>query len=120
MTRSPRGGTGRKALAGSAKYFVPRLLGTFCAKYPDIDISLEVLNRDGVVQHLLDNQDDLSVMSMPPTDIDLEDQTFMPSPLVVIAANSHALAARRDLEPDDPFQQRFILRERGSGVRQEA
>jgi len=31
-------------------------------------------NRDGVVQRLRDNQDDLYIMSMPPTDIALEDQ----------------------------------------------
>lgn len=107
----------RVAVVSTAKYFVPRLLGTFCASYPEIDISLEVLNRDGVVQRLRDNQDDLYVMSMPPTDIDLEDQVFMPNPLVVIAASSHPLAARRKLELADLSQQRFILRERGSGTR---
>jgi len=107
----------RVAVVSTAKYFVPRLLGTFCARYPEIDISLEVLNRDGVVQRLRDNQDDLYIMSMPPTDIALEDQVFMPNPLVVIAANSHPLAGRRNLELDDLGKLRFILRERGSGTR---
>jgi DNA-binding transcriptional LysR family regulator len=107
----------RVAVVSTAKYFVPRLLGTFCARYPEIDISLEVLNRDGVVQRLRDNQDDLYIMSMPPTDIDLEDQVFMPNPLVVIAASAHPLAARRNLELDDLSRLRFILRERGSGTR---
>jgi DNA-binding transcriptional LysR family regulator len=107
----------RVAVVSTAKYFVPRLLGTFCARYPEIDISLEVLNRDGVVQRLRDNQDDLYVMSMPPMDIDLEDQVLMPNPLVVIAANSHPLAARRKLELSDLGKLRFILRERGSGTR---
>ena len=107
----------RVAVVSTAKYFVPRLLGTFCARHPEIDISLEVLNRDGVVQRLRDNQDDLYIMSMPPMDIDLEDQVFMPNPLVVIAANSHPLAARRKLVLDDLSQLRFILRERGSGTR---
>ncbi len=107
----------RVAVVSTAKYFVPRLLGTFCAKYPEIDISLEVLNRDGVVQRLRDNQDDLYIMSMPPTDIDLEDQVFMPNPLVVIAANSHPLATRQNIELGDLSKLRFILRERGSGTR---
>ncbi len=107
----------RVAVVSTAKYFVPRLLGTFCARYPEIDIALEVLNRDGVVQRLRDNQDDLYIMSMPPTDIDVEDQVFMPNPLVVIAANSHPLAGRRNLELDDLSKLRFILRERGSGTR---
>ncbi|MEO6564716.1 MAG: LysR family transcriptional regulator [Casimicrobiaceae bacterium] len=107
----------RVAVVSTAKYFVPRLLGSFCAKYPEIDISLEVLNRDGVVQRLRDNQDDLYIMSMPPTDIDLEDQVFMPNPLVVIASRLHPLAARRRLKLTDLSQSRFILRERGSGTR---
>jgi LysR family transcriptional regulator, low CO2-responsive transcriptional regulator len=107
----------RVAVVSTAKYFVPRLLGTFCARYPGIDISLEVLNRDGVVQRLRDNQDDLYIMSMPPADIELEDQVFLPNPLVVIAADSHPLAERTGLELADLGAQRFILRERGSGTR---
>jgi len=105
------------AVVSTAKYFVPRLLGTFCARYPDIDIALEVLNRDGVLARLRDNLDDLYIMSMPPTDIDIEDQVFMPNPLVVIAASSHPLAARRRLVLDDLSRCRFILREHGSGTR---
>lgn len=107
----------RVAVVSTAQYFVPRLLGTFCARYPEIDISLEVLNRDGVVQRLQDNLDDLYIMSTPPSDIDLDDQVFMPNPLVVVAANSHPLAQRRGLVLEDLSQQRFILRERGSGTR---
>ncbi|MEI6762270.1 MAG: LysR family transcriptional regulator [Betaproteobacteria bacterium] len=107
----------RVAVVSTAKYFVPRLLGSFCAKYPEIDISLEVLNRDGVVQRLRDNLDDLSIMSMPPADMDLDDQVFMPNPLVVIAASSHPLATQRNIPLDALSSLRFILRERGSGTR---
>ena len=107
----------RVAVVSTAKYFVPRLLGSFCAKYPEIDISLEVLNRDGVVQRLRDNQDDLSIMSMPPADMDLDDQVFMPNPLVVIAASSHPLTTQRSIPLDALSTLRFILRERGSGTR---
>jgi LysR family transcriptional regulator, low CO2-responsive transcriptional regulator len=107
----------RVAVVSTAQYFVPRLLGSFCAQFPEIDISLEVLNRDGVVQRLRDNQDDLYIMSMPPGDIELDDQVFMPNPLVVIAANTHPLATRRQLQLAELSEQRFILRERGSGTR---
>jgi DNA-binding transcriptional LysR family regulator len=116
-TKGLRRGKLRVAVVSTAKYFVPRLLGAFCAAHPDIDIALEVLNRDGVVQRLRDNLDDLYIMSKPPTDIDLEDQVFMPNPLVVIAANAHPLAARGNLELADLSDVRFILRERGSGTR---
>lgn len=107
----------RVAVVSTAKYFVPRLLGSFCTRYPEVDIALEVLNRDGVVQRLRHNQDDLYVMSMPPTDLDLDDRAFMPNPLVVIAAQDHPWVARRSIPLQDLAAQRFILRERGSGTR---
>jgi DNA-binding transcriptional LysR family regulator len=76
-----------------------------------------VLNRDGVVQRLRENLDDLYIMSMPPADIELADQVFMPNPLVVIAANDHLLAAGSQITLAALGTQRFILRERGSGTR---
>ena len=107
----------RVAVVSTAKYFVPRLLGSFCAAHPEIDISLEVLNRDGVVQRLRDNLDDLYIMSMPPTDMELEYQVFMPNPLLMIAPLSHPLARRKKISLQQLSTERFILRERGSGTR---
>lgn len=105
------------AVVSTAKYFVPRLLGHFCARHPDVEISLEVLNRDGVVHRLRDNLDDFYIMSRPPSELDLEDEVFMPNPLVLIASASHPLARRKDLSLQDLRGSRFILREQGSGTR---
>jgi DNA-binding transcriptional LysR family regulator len=107
----------RLSIVSTAKYFIPRLLGTFCAAHPDVDIALEVLNRDRVVQRLRDNLDDMYVMSMPPEDMALERQQLMANPLVLIAQQGHALAARRQLAPAELAGSRFILREKGSGTR---
>jgi LysR family transcriptional regulator, low CO2-responsive transcriptional regulator len=105
------------AVVSTAKYFIPRLLGTFCQKHPQIDISLEVLNRDGVVARLRENLDDFCIMSMPPTDIEIEDDTFLPNPLVLIASAGHPLARAARVELDALKSERFILRETGSGTR---
>ncbi|MGE5713249.1 MAG: LysR family transcriptional regulator [Betaproteobacteria bacterium] len=105
------------AVVSTAKYFIPRLLGDFCERYPDIEIALEVLNRDGVVSRLRENRDDLYIMSMPPADLALEDHVFMPNPLVVVAAASHRLTGKRQIRLSDLRSERFILRERGSGTR---
>lgn len=107
----------RVAVVSTAKYFVPRLLGGFCEQHPGIDISLEVLNRDGVVQRLRENRDDLYVMSMPPQDVDLDDQIFLANPLVMIAPADHPLASRQRLPLKALVGERLILRERGSGTR---
>ena len=107
----------RVAVVSTAKYFIPKLLGSFCSKYPDVDISLEILNRDGVIKRLEDNSDDLYVMSKPPLHIDLEDEILMPNPLCMIAYKDHPLARKKNLRLHDLKEERFILRELGSGTR---
>jgi LysR family transcriptional regulator, low CO2-responsive transcriptional regulator len=105
------------AVVSTAKYFMPRLIGSFCKKYPEIDIAIEILNRDGVVQRLRQNLDDLYIMSKPPADIDLHDEVFMSNPLVLIAAASDPLSKRSAIPLSEFQTQRFILREKGSGTR---
>lgn len=105
------------AVVSTAKYFMPRLIGSFCKKFPEIDVSLEILNRDGVVQRMRQNLDDLYIMSQPPSDIDLSDDVFMSNPLVTIAAVSDPLLRRFKLPLEELAGRRFILREKGSGTR---
>ena len=110
----------RIATVSTAEYFIPRLLGTFCSLNPGVDVALEVLNRDGVVRRLRENQDDLYIMSKPPTDMELEDFVLMPNPLVVIASSASRLAKKRRLLMSELKDQRWILREPGSGTRMAA
>lgn len=107
----------RVAVVSTAETFIPRLLGRFCAAHPEVEVQLEVLNRDGVVQRLRNNLDDLYIMSMPPAGMDLDDQVFMANPLVPVAAATHPLARQRGLQLKDLRGERFVLRERGSGTR---
>ena len=110
----------RVAVVSTAKYFMPRLIGSFCRKYPAVEVSLEILNRDGVVSRLQNNLDDLYIMSMPPTDMDLHDEVLMPNPIVLIAATTDPLC-QGDRVPLKALQHsRFILREPGSGTRMAA
>jgi DNA-binding transcriptional LysR family regulator len=112
-----RKGRLRIAVVSTAEYFVPRMLGGFCQAYPEVDISLQVLNRDGVVQRLRQNADDLYIMSLPPQDMALEQQGFLDNPLVAIAPSSHRLAGRRKVTFANIENEPFILREPGSGTR---
>ncbi|PXX40195.1 LysR family transcriptional regulator [Undibacterium pigrum] len=110
-------GSLRVAVVSTAKYFIPRMLGDFCREYPEIDIALEVQNRDGVVERLRNNLDDIYIMSTPPKDIDVVKQVFLPNPLVVVAPLHHPLAGKKRLQFARLLNERFILRERGSGTR---
>lgn len=115
--RGLHSGVLRLAVVSTAKYFVPRVLGPFCARYPGIDVRLEVANRDQIVQRIAENRDELYVMTRPPEGLDLETRPFLDNPLVPIAAAAHPLARRRRLTLADLEGERFIMREPGSGTR---
>lgn len=110
----------RVAVVSTAKYFMPRFIGSFCKNHPGVDVSLEILNRGGVVQRLRENLDDIYIMTMPPRDLDLTDDIFMPNPIVVIAPTSDPLTKRVSVPLKEIAQRRFILREKGSGTRMTA
>lgn len=105
------------AMVNTAQYFAPRLLGSFCATRPSVDVAITLLNRDGIVERLRQNEDDLFIMSRPPADLALHATPFMSNPLVVIAPREHALARRHLVTLQDLREVRFITRERGSGTR---
>ena len=106
----------RVALVTTAKYFLPRMLGAFCRRYPHIDVQLEITNRAGVVARMRGNEDDLYIMSLPPADMDIVVRPFLDNPLVVVAPLGHAAAGRRCTR-DELASESFLLREPGSGSR---
>lgn len=105
------------AIVSTAKYFIPRILGTFCAKYPELEFSLEVLNRDGVIKRLEENLDDLYIMSRPPLNLEIEDEIFMSNPLLLVAPKNHVIAKKRNIDLSALKSEKFIFREKGSGTR---
>lgn len=107
----------RLAVITTAKYFVPRLLGQFCQRYPGIDVSLKVTNRERVLQRMVENQDDLYVLGTPPGNMDIVVEPFLENPLVVVAASNHPLATEKNISPQRLANEQFLMREPGSGTR---
>ncbi|MGK7949336.1 MAG: LysR substrate-binding domain-containing protein [Xenococcaceae cyanobacterium] len=107
----------RLAVITTAKYFVPRLLGSFCQHYPGVDVALQVTNHQEIQRRMLENEDDLYIVSNPPQEIDLRSQPFIDNPLVVVANKNHPLADRRNIPIQKLNDIQFIMREKGSGTR---
>lgn len=110
----------RLAVITTAKYFIPRLLGPFCKRYPGINVSLQVTNHGQLLERMDDNLDDLYVLSRPPEGEELEVQAFMDNPLVIIAPVDHPLANLQNIPIQRLAEESFILREQGSGTREAA
>lgn len=111
--------SGRLALAcaTTAKYFTPDLLGPFCHTYPEVDAQLTIVNHDALVERLRANLDDLTIMTAPPQDVEVEKARFRSNPIVVVASVNHPLAGRKSIPLERLKNERFIQREAGSGTR---
>lgn len=112
-----KGGTLTVSVASTASYFTARLMALFREKHPDVRVSLNVVNRETLLQHLAENSIDLALMGQPPEGHDLDAQPFMDNPLVVIAAPTHPLADRRRIPLKRLAEEPFVGREQGSGTR---
>lgn len=107
----------RLAMVTTAKYFMPRLVGSFCQEYPGIDLSLEVTNRQNLIRRMLENQDDLYILSLLPEEVDLRAKRFLDNPLVVVARRDHPWAGETNIPIARLKEESFIMREQGSGTR---
>ncbi|NNM80046.1 MAG: LysR family transcriptional regulator [Gallionella sp.] len=105
------------SVVNTANYFTPQLLADFCRLHPNINVILQVANRDAVLKHLADNSTDLAIMGQPPAGLDISSKKFMDNPLVVIAAPTHPLAKLKRVKFAQLAEQSFLSREQGSGTR---
>ena len=101
----------------SGIYVVPTALGSFHRAHPGIDVTLHVENRNGVLRRLTERTCDLAVMADPPGAIGVEVAPFMLDRLVAIAAPDHPLGGQRSISLARLIEERFLLREVGSGTR---
>jgi DNA-binding transcriptional LysR family regulator len=98
-------------------YVIPSLLGKFRQSYPEVEITLDVLNRASLVDALVENRVDLAVMGTVPAEIPVVIEPFAPNELVLIAAPAHRLAGCRQVLFTELAREHFLLREEGSGTR---
>lgn len=115
--RGLKGGRVVIGMVGTAEYFVPGLLARFRQAHPEVEIRLQLGNREQLGRALLDNELDLAVMGRAPAGLPASAEAFATNPLAVVASPAHALARKRRLAPAALADQPFIVREPGSGTR---
>ena len=104
-------------LVSTAKYFLPHLLVQFKKDYPNLQIKIEVRNRQQLVELLRDGEIDIAIMGLPPKEIDTRVEAFANHPHVFIASPNHPLAGQLNIPPEALTKFEMISREPGSGTR---
>jgi LysR family transcriptional regulator, low CO2-responsive transcriptional regulator len=100
----------------TAKYFVPFAIAGFSRRFPKIDVTLQIGNREDIRDALRGYNLDIAVMGQPPADVEVEMRPLGKHPHIIVAASGHRLA-RRKLAATKLAEETFITREVGSGTR---
>ncbi len=110
-------GTLRLGAVSTAKYFTPRLIAGFGAEHPGIDIRLTIGNRAAIIAALEAQEVDIALMGRPPRHAQVNTYLVGEHPLVIVAAPDHPLAAARRIPRRRIAEEKFLVRESGSGTR---
>lgn len=114
-----RGGRGHFSigLVNTAQYVLPRLLGPFSQDNPQVDVTVEIGNRQQMLNRFERHEDDIYVFSHPPMDNAVLAAPFLSNPLVVVGRQNCRWAGMHGLTMDALKEERFLLREPGSATR---
>lgn len=119
MDRMRGAQTGRLVvgMVTTAADFLPRMLSRFLGEHPGVEVELAIGNRRTLVEQLHRNEVDLAVMGSPPRELDTRAEPFAAHPITAFASPSHPLAGQPQLPAPMLANERFIVREEGSGTR---
>ncbi|MCL5979291.1 LysR family transcriptional regulator [Acidithiobacillus sulfuriphilus] len=118
MTGDLRGHLLLGASTTIAEYMLPRVLGDFKIKYPDVQVRLHVGNTDKIVHMIEDNSIDLGLVEGAVTNKSLATLKCCMDSMVMIAPPEHPLADHDSVTPQELLDYPFVSREEGSGTRE--
>jgi len=104
------------AVTTAAESFVPPLMRAFADRYPDIELTLDVGNRQEVLDRVRAHWVDVAVSGTPPADDRLIAEAVSANEIACITAPDDP-AASEPLRAVDLAERIWLLREPGSGTR---
>ncbi|MDA8164758.1 MAG: selenium metabolism-associated LysR family transcriptional regulator [Desulfobacteraceae bacterium] len=98
-------------------YILPALIGTFKARYPDIQTTLRIANSRLTAEGVLNGELEMGVIGARWNEPGLEWEEMFEDELVITVHPEHPWAKRRKVRLPELLQEPFIMRERFSGTR---
>ncbi len=101
------------SVVSTGKYVIPYFLKAFIDKYPGIEISIDVSNKNKVIEGLGKNESDFSLVSIVPDDLKVNRVELMENKLYLIGNIDYEGSVKiKDLE-----KVTLLFREEGSATR---
>lgn len=106
------------ASATIAEFMLPRVLGEFNARYPQVRPRLIVANSESIESRVAEHSLDVGLIEAPASLPGLTSQICREDELLAICAPDYPLAGMKSVTPKVLAEHEFISREPGSGTRE--
>lgn len=110
---------GQLVVGGStipAGYLLPRLVGAFRERYPDVRIALRVGDTEKIINDILSGALELGVVGAASNHKQIAQKIVMEEEMRVIVPGGHKWARKKSVSLEALSKEPFIAREKGSGT----
>ncbi len=111
------GGRVKLSVVSTAQYFVPKVIHEFMEQHPEVNVAMQVGNKERLVSRIQQNKDDFYILGVPPEGLNVESERFAENPIGFVVNARHRLAGKKGLSLHDLKGESFLMREKGSGIR---
>ncbi len=111
------GGQIKLSVISTAQYFVPKVINEFMEQYPEVNVAMQVGNKERLISRIQQNKDDFYILGMPPEGLNVESVQFAENPIGFVVNAKYHLAGKRGIKLQDLADEPFLMRESGSGIR---
>ncbi len=105
------------AVTTAAESFVPSMMRVFATRHPDIELTLDVGNREYVFERVLSHRVDVAIAGTPSGDERLLAEPLLENQIVCITSRDDPVAAAPAVDSTELAHRVWLLRELGSGTR---
>lgn len=105
------------AVTTAAESFVPPLMREFALGHPDVELTLDVGNREYVFERVSTHLADVAISGKPPADERLIAESLLENHIACITSPDDATAAGGAVTASTLADRTWLLRESGSGTR---
>lgn len=99
---------------------MPKLVKKFQYSYPDLDVYVNIASSDVIEREVLENKLDFALIEGNVHSEKIHSEVFMDDELVPICSRFNKLAGKTDVDPADLADEKFLMREKNSGTREQA
>lgn len=99
------------------EYILPQLIKKFKEKYPNVSISMDISDTEKIFSRLAERELDVGIVGGWINNRKVEGFEWLEDDLVVVLPEHHKLARSVELSMDSLLNERWIIREKGSGTR---